>query len=55
MDIEKVLNELGIDGSRAHFYLAALELGDAPVTAIAAKAGIGRSNAYEVLNRLASM
>jgi HTH-type transcriptional regulator, sugar sensing transcriptional regulator len=55
MDIEKVLNELGIEGSRAHFYLAALELGDAPVTAIAAKAGIGRSNSYEVLNRLASM
>jgi sugar-specific transcriptional regulator TrmB len=55
MDVEKVLNELGIDGTRAHFYLAALELGDAPVTAIAAKAGIGRSNAYEVLNRLTSM
>jgi sugar-specific transcriptional regulator TrmB len=55
MDVEKVLNELGIDGSRAHFYLAALELGDAPVTVIAAKAGIGRSNAYEVLNRLGAM
>jgi HTH-type transcriptional regulator, sugar sensing transcriptional regulator len=55
MDIEKALNELGIDGARAHFYLAALELGNAPVTAIAAKAGIGRSNAYEVLNRLTSM
>jgi HTH-type transcriptional regulator, sugar sensing transcriptional regulator len=55
MDIEKALNELGIDGSRANFYLAALELGDAPVTAIAAKAGIGRSNAYEVLSRLAAM
>jgi HTH-type transcriptional regulator, sugar sensing transcriptional regulator len=55
MDIEKVLNELGIDGSRARFYLAALELGDAPVTVVAAKAGIGRSNAYEVLSRLASM
>src|SRR5262245_51713579 len=55
MDIEKTLNELGIDGSRAHFYLAALELGDAPVTAVAAKAGIGRSNAYEVLNRLTAM
>jgi HTH-type transcriptional regulator, sugar sensing transcriptional regulator len=55
MDIENALNELGIDGARARFYLAALELGNAPVTAIAAKAGIGRSNAYEVLNRLTAM
>jgi HTH-type transcriptional regulator, sugar sensing transcriptional regulator len=55
MDIEKALNELGIDGTRAHFYLAALELGNAPITVVAVKAGIGRSNAYEVLNRLTSM
>jgi sugar-specific transcriptional regulator TrmB len=47
-----MLQQVGINGSRAKFYLAALELGEAPVHAIARKAGLRRTTAYEVLPRL---
>ncbi|WP_459619038.1 TrmB family transcriptional regulator [Burkholderia sp. 3C] len=47
-----MLQLAGIDGHKADFYLASLELGEATVAAIAQKAGIGRTNAYEVMDRL---
>jgi len=53
MALEDELNRLGFDRKEARFYLAALELGRAPVSVIAQKAGISRTNAYDVLGRLA--
>jgi sugar-specific transcriptional regulator TrmB len=52
MAIEDQLAQLGLDAKEARFYLAALELGQAPVRVIAQKAGISRTNAYDVLIRL---
>lgn len=52
MALEDDLRRLGIEGKQARFYLAALELGQAPVRQIAHKAGISRTNAYDVLARL---
>jgi len=52
MDVEKVLTAVGIEGSRAAFYLAALELGEASVQEVASRAGIGRTGAYDVMARL---
>jgi sugar-specific transcriptional regulator TrmB len=52
MALEDELNRLGLDRKEARFYLAALELGQAPVRVIADKAGISRTNAYDVLSRL---
>ena len=52
MTVEDELNRLGLDSKETRFYLAALELGQAPVRIIADKAGISRTNAYDVLGRL---
>ena len=52
MSLEDELNRLGLDRKEARFYLAALELGQASVRFIADRAGISRTNAYDVLARL---
>jgi sugar-specific transcriptional regulator TrmB len=52
MSIDQVLAQIGLQETEARFYLSALELGEAPVRDIAAKAGISRTNAYDVLARL---
>jgi sugar-specific transcriptional regulator TrmB len=52
MSLEDELSRLGLDRKEARFYLAALELGQASVRLIADKAGISRTNAYDVLTRL---
>jgi sugar-specific transcriptional regulator TrmB len=52
MSIDQVLVQVGLNETEARFYLAALELGQAPVRDIAAKAGISRTNAYDVFARL---
>jgi sugar-specific transcriptional regulator TrmB len=52
MNLVEILHAAGIEGNKAEFYLASLELGEATVASIAQKAGIGRTNAYEVLDRL---
>ena len=52
MSIEEALARIGIGGKRARFYLAALELGEAPVHMVAQKAGISRTTAYDLLARL---
>jgi sugar-specific transcriptional regulator TrmB len=43
---------LGLDEKEQRFYLAALELGTASVTAIAARANVSRTNGYDLLQRL---
>ena len=35
MDLEEALAQIGIGGKRARFYLAALELGEAPIQKVA--------------------
>lgn len=52
MTLEDGLAKLGVHGKQARFYLAALELGQAPVRMIAEKSGIGRTTAYDVLAKL---
>jgi len=46
------LAAVGLDDKEQRFYLAALELGSAPVTAVATRAGVTRTNGYDLLNRL---
>ncbi|MCK8784195.1 helix-turn-helix domain-containing protein [Roseomonas sp. NAR14] len=53
MDLDQALAALGLEGRLARFYLAALELGTAPIHAVAARAGIGRTTAYDLAQRLA--
>jgi sugar-specific transcriptional regulator TrmB len=50
--LESNLAALGLDDKEQRFYLATLQLGAAPVTAIAAKAGVSRTNGYDLLARL---
>jgi HTH-type transcriptional regulator, sugar sensing transcriptional regulator len=48
----KSLLDIGLDEKEAAFYLAALEHGQGTVRELAEAAGITRTNAYDVLNRL---
>ena len=52
MAIDRVLIDIGLHETEVRFYLAALELGRAPMRDIARKAGISRTNAYDVFSRL---
>lgn len=52
MSFDEILVQIGLHETEAKFYLAALELGQASVRDIAAKAGISRTNAYDVFSRL---
>jgi sugar-specific transcriptional regulator TrmB len=52
MSMDRTLVQLGLQETEAQFYLAALELGQASVRDIAAKAGITRTSAYDVFARL---
>ncbi len=52
MDLVQVLTDLELQETEGRFYLAALELGQAPVREIASKAEISRTNAYDVHARL---
>lgn len=53
MSFTRTLIDLGLNETHARFYLAALELGRVTVRDVANKAGISRTNAYDVLARLA--
>lgn len=46
------LQDLGLDEKEQRFYMAALELGTAPVTVVAARANVSRTNGYDLLHRL---
>lgn len=52
MELIRGLMALGLTEIESRFYLAALELGQASVRDIASKAGITRTNAYDVYARL---
>ncbi len=51
-NIESSLASLGLSGKLGRFYLAALKLGSAPVQQVAREAGIGRTTAYSLLEKL---
>ncbi len=50
--MKEKLAAVGLDEKEQRFYLAALELGGAPVTAVAMRAGVTRTNGYDLLARL---
>ncbi len=52
MSMEDKLAKIGITGKLLKLYLAAVELGEAPVQEVAARAGLARTTAYDVLERL---
>lgn len=52
MSIDQILIQIGLQETEARFYLAALELGQGSVRDVAEKAGITRTNAYDVFARL---
>lgn len=49
MEINKKLEQFGLEGKRADVYLACLELGSSTVIEIARKAGIKRTTCYDIL------
>ncbi len=52
MELTKALESLHLKPKEAHLYLAMLELGEGSAPEIAAKAGIQRTNFYDLLPRL---
>jgi len=52
MIMDSQLESLGLDEKERRFYLAALRLGSASVTEVAALAGVTRTNGYDLLERL---
>jgi len=52
MDVRESLKNYGLNDDEAALYLAALELGEAPISAIAERAGVNRSTAYAVAKAL---
>ena len=51
-DLEDVLEVIGLNLKEAGLYLAALNVGDAPMTRLAKQAGIKRSTAYQIFKGL---
>lgn len=49
--IDEQLASIGLDEKERRFYLAVLQLGAASVTEIAARAGVTRTNGYDLLAR----
>jgi sugar-specific transcriptional regulator TrmB len=49
MEPKQILEQFGLTGKKADVYLAALELGGASVIAVARKANIKRTTAYDIL------
>src|SRR3989344_1025474 len=51
-DLEDILEVIGLNPKEAGLYLAALNVGDAPMTRLAKQAGIKRSTAYQIFKGL---
>lgn len=54
MELTNVLQRLGFNENKAKVYLACLELGRAPASDIAKKAGLIRTTVYKILEELAA-
>lgn len=50
--LQKLFQNLGVDGKEARIYLAALEVGSSPVSSIAAKSRMNRVTTYGILEKL---
>ena len=55
MDIEKVLQEIGLNKKEVKVYVTLLQLGQDTAFRIASKSGIKRSTVYTILERLKSI
>lgn len=53
MEIEQILEQIGLDENEAKVYLAVLALGESTVLPISDKADIGRTYCYDILDSLA--
>jgi sugar-specific transcriptional regulator TrmB len=53
MEIEEILEKIGLNKKEAKIYLAVLALGESTVLPIARKSGIQRTYCYDILNSLA--
>lgn len=51
-DFQEKLSKLGISGTLYKLYVAAIELGEAPISDVATRAGLVRTTAYDALSRL---
>lgn len=51
---DRRLEQLGLTDKEQRFYRAALELGSAPITNVAQRAGVTRTNGYDLLGRLSA-
>ena len=51
-DFQSKLSKLGISGTLYRLYVAAIELGEAPISDVATHAGLVRTTAYDALSRL---
>jgi len=51
-DFQSKLSKLGISGTLYRLYVAAIELGEAPISDVATRAGLVRTTAYDALSRL---
>lgn len=51
-DLEKTLQQFGLDGKRAAVYLALLQTGRVPIPQVAKTAGVKRTTAYSILKSL---
>ena len=52
MDLEEKLGRLGISGNLYRVYRAAIELGEVPVSELAASTGLARTTTYDAVLRL---
>lgn len=55
MELSNILESFGLKNKEAHLYLTMLELGEAKAQDIASKAGIQRTNFYDVLPKLTKL
>lgn len=52
MEMNKILQQLGLEQPEVQAYLALLDLGESTVTKIAERAGLGRVHSYQILTKL---
>lgn len=54
-EIKEILQNAGLTAPESSVYLAALKLGHPDISAIAKKAGVSRTNCYDILKRLSKL
>lgn len=54
-ETKEIIQEAGLTAPESEVYLAALKLGHPEISAIAKKAGVSRTNCYDILKRLSKL